>query len=500
MSRHDHVARPRPVPVPPASHLSLLATLMVHPSHTTRVERPEHLDVASQALGYLRSLLAVVGPLRADFRTAFQFHHRTARWGRRSGYQSHGNNSDDASDADQDADEDRLSGRLANQGSLWNRGQDFWSVLGWAMNCSVLHPRRWRYWRTWLAFMLEVMEADWSERERVDLEAGERAGAADEPPVASRQGSIVNMYIDQQSGRRGNFKAMVKALLADGGAISSSAFREVFDREPRGLGSKEPRKRKHGTLDIENDQFGDYLDDDSLSSGASEPPTPAKPRMGRGGGDTVGSTHAGLAESVDLRLRTFRLLYTAVEALGRRGEADQLYDDFSSALKLVPLPLFSLAVPQRPGGPLDPEAHVTLLKDLFRRLLPASSKSPRRVDPEGEEAGALTVAMLRECFAPHAANTVALEDNAKLSLVTESAVQALWACGGGSRAVYSDGLARSVERGIEAREAKTVRRRRTGKARPDPDDLLAQNVLENSSERLRILLGAMEATAASDTD
>lgn len=467
------------VPAPPASHLSLLATLTVHPLHTTRVDKADRLDVPSQALDYLRNLLAIVGPLNADFRMAFQFHH-TTRWNRRSGYHSHGNNSDD--DGDSDPDEDRLSGRLANQSGLWNRSHDFWSTLGWALNCSSLYPHRWRYWKVWLEFMLDVLESDWNERQRFDLDAHEASGNAGDVPLASRQDSMISMYMDQQSGRRGSFKAIIKALLADGGSISSS-FQEIFEKEPRGP-KRESKKRKRETLDLDNDKFGDYFDDDAISSGASEPPTPQKPH------DHRKDTSFGLVESIDLRLRLFKLLSLATYTLGKPGALGELYGEFAAAIKLLPLELFSLLVSQR-ENPLLPETHVTILKELFHLLLPASYKDPGKVDPDGEAHGSLTTCMLEKCFALHSANTVVIEDNAKLSLVVESAVQLLWKC---DSIVYTESLVRAIEQGITARERKT-KKKRTGKGKMDPSDVLAQEVLSNSANRLRLLLGALEATA-----
>ena len=480
----------KPAPVPPASHLSLLATLTIHPLHTTRVDKPDYLDVPSQALDYLRNLLALVGPLNADFRTAFQFHH-TARWNRRGGYHSHGNNSD-ASEGDEDRDEDRLSGRLANQGSLWNRGQDFWSTLGWAFNCSTLYPHRWRYWKVWLEFMLDVLESDWNERERLDLEAHQAQGNAGDAPLTSRRESIISMYMDQQSGRRGSFKVIIKALLADGSSISSTSFREVFDKEPRGR-KKESKKRKREALDLENDKFGDYFDDDSISSGASEPPTPQKPRDQRKK-TSFGSSHPGLVESIHLRLRLFKLLSLATYTLSQPRELHELYDEFSAAIKLLPLELFSLFVSQR-TNPLLPETHVTILKELFRLLLPASHKDPGKVDPDGEATGSLSSLMLERCFVLHPANTAAIEDNAKLSLVVESAIQLLWKC---DSITYTDDFMGAVEKGIAARETKT-KKKRTGRGKTDPGDALAQEVLSNSADRLRLLLGALEATAEAET-
>ncbi|CAJ0553828.1 Ff.00g123400.m01.CDS01 [Fusarium sp. VM40] len=476
----------RPVPVPPASHLALLNTLIIHPLHTTRAEKKDRLDVSSQALDYLRNLLTIVGPINADFRTAFQFS-SAPRWGRRWDQNAQGNDSD-MSDVESNGDDERLQGQLANESSIWNRGQDFWSTLGWAFNCSVLYPKRWRYWKVWLDLMLDVLEADWTERERRDKEAQQANGPESELPRTARSDSIIVMYMDQQNGRQNGAKGFMKALFADGSEISSSAYREVFDKEPRRPRKQSKKRKREQVLDLENDKFGDYYDEESMSSGVSEPPTPQKPKDTRKLG-TAGAHAPGLVESVGVRLRLFKLLSAVTWSLRKPIELHRLYEEYTASLKLLPLPMFSLFACQRPNV-LLPEAHITIAKELFDLLLPNSYKNPSKVDPEGDAQGCLTLPMLEQCFVPHPANTVALEDNAKLSLVVEDAIQLLWACG---LMVYSEKLEEAVEKGIMARETK-AKKRRTGKMKSDETDVLAQDILTNSAERIRVLLEVLKAT------
>ncbi|KAM0204759.1 hypothetical protein ACHAPA_001147 [Fusarium lateritium] len=476
----------KPVPIPPASHLALLNTLIIHPLHTTRAEKKDRLDVSSQALDYLRNLLTIVGPINADFRTAFQFS-SAPRWGRRWDQNAQGNDSD-MSDVDSSGDDERLRGQLANEGSIWNRGQDFWSTLGWAFNCSVLYPKRWRYWKVWLDLMLDVLEADWTERERRDKEAQQANGPESELPRTARNDSIIVMYMDQQNGRQNGAKGFMKALFADGSEISSSAYREVFDKEPRGPRKQSKKRKREQVLDLENDKFGDYYDEESMSSGVSEPPTPQKPKDTRKLG-TAGAHAPGLVESVNIRLRLFKLLSAVTWSLRKPIELHRLYEEYTASLKLLPLPMFSLFACQRPNVLLS-EAHITITKELFDLLLPNSYKNPSKVDPEGDAQGCLTLPMLEQCFTPHPANTVALEDNAKLSLVVEDAIQLLWACG---LMVYSEKLEAAVEKGIMARETK-AKKRRTGKMKSDETDVLAQDILTNSAERIRVLLEVLKAT------
>lgn len=466
--------------MPPPSHLALLNTLIVHPAYTTRVEKHGQ-DVSSLALAYLTDLVTLVGPVNANLRAAFQFH-SIPLWSRRRA------SSSDMDESEDERERDRLEGRLANESSVWNCGQDFWSTVGWAFNCSTLHPHRWRYWKAWLEFMLGVLEADWKERSRLDTVAHDTT-YSDSPPTAMREESIIIMYMKQTNGPQGAFKSIIKALFADGGSLSASAFTEVFDKEPRGPKKDSSNKRKRAdTLDIENDKFGDYFDDEALSSGVSEPPTPEKPRDARMGA-TFGASYPGMVDSIDLRLRLFTLISTATFDLRKRSEINKLYESYASALKVLPLEMFALFISQR-VNPMPTEMHVTTIKELFHLLLPSAYRDPHKVDPENEAEGRLTMTMLEACYACHPANTVGIEDNVKLSLVVESSLQLLWLC---DSLEYTDSFADAVQGGIDARQAK-VKKKRTGKTKAEADDVLAREMLDASGERVQLLLDVLMAT------
>ncbi|KOS17160.1 hypothetical protein ESCO_005990 [Escovopsis weberi] len=485
----------KPVPIPPPRHLALLATITVHPLHTTRAEKLEHLDVPGRALAYLRSVLAAVGPIQADFRTAFQFREPSRR---RRAPAAQDSESDQMS-VGSDVEAGLMRCRMANEASVWEQGKDFWDTVGWAFRCSTAMPHRWRYWRAWLEFMLDVLEADWAERERIDEEALAARGGGEkekEAPTAARKESMMAMYMGQT-----HINSIVKALLVYGEAATAASYSEVFEKEHRGprrpsLSVVGKRKRdrdrdrdRDRELDVANGQFGDYLDDEGLSSGISEPPTPRKPRAKRDG-DVLG---AGMAESVGLRLRLFRLVSAAVFTQERRhGELGLLYAGFAASVAALPVDVFAAVASQRPNALLL-ETHITLTKQLFDKLLPlAAVRSPQRVDPETHRIGGLSAAILEQCYACHAAvGAGEAEPNAKLSLLVESAVQLLWACGG--LAGCADGLAQAVERGIAAREDKVGRRTGRGRGRAEPPEGNAMEVLRLSAERLRVLMGILRS-------
>lgn len=332
---------------------------------------------------------------------------------------------------------------------------------------------------------MDVLEADWNERERRDKEHQRSNGPDAEIPTTSRKESIIRMYMTQQNGRQSGIKGILKALVADGGELSSSAFKEVFEREPRGPRKASNKRKRDQVLDLENDKFGDYFEDESMSSGVSEPPTPQKPKDTRET-PTTSAYSTGMVESISLRLRLFTLLSAATYSTCKRSDLNHLYEEFAASLKLLPLQMFTLFVTQRSNA-LPPEAHITIAKELFHHLLPASYKDPAKVDPDGDADGCLTTPMLEHCYMPYAANTVALDDNAKLSLVVENAIQLLWSL---DMLHYSSSFEKAAEKGIKAREVK-AKKRRTGKIKGDTSDEVALNVLQNSSLRIMILLQAM---------
>ncbi|UKZ54888.1 hypothetical protein TrVGV298_008702 [Trichoderma virens] len=99
--------------------------------------------------------------------------------------------------------------------------------------------------------------------------------------------------------------------------------------------------------------------------------------------------------------------------------------------------------------------------------------------------------MLEQCYVCYPANTVGLEDNAKLSLVVESAIQLLWRF---EMVEHTESFAAAVNKGIEAR-AKKAQKKRTGPRKVDAADSHALNVLNASAERIQTLLEVLEASA-----
>lgn len=300
----SHACAPsKPALVPPPPQLGMLATLAIHPKHTSKLANLEAHDVSSLSLSYLRSVLATVGPVNAKLRDAFVFREDDGPRKRGVRTRRHANSSSPLQGPQDE--EDAISGTTANAGSIWARGQDFWNVLGWAFNCSVLYPHRWRWWKPWLEFMLDVLEADYEERTRLDQERGRKEHFEEHGMLKE---SLLMSYVAPRNHRSNPLRSIVTALFADGNPSSRAIFTEVFSKETK-VASKNKKKRKHSRINLDNDEFGDY--DDDSSTGGSEPPTPENQRTSEKGLYSTSWADTALAESIPLRHRVFALVSLA---------------------------------------------------------------------------------------------------------------------------------------------------------------------------------------------
>lgn len=213
------------------------------------------MQSANDALFYLDHLNALVGPSTSNFTTAFQFvSARASRPDRRR--RTH--NPDSPEDED---DHGRLRLNLANNASLWNQAEDFWSVVGWAFNCSVRHPKRWSRWKLWLTFMLDVLEND--------LEANilaSKAKLAQGDLNASKailSESMLARYLAVVGESRAGKRRVMRAILADGNKKSLAEFGEIWKNETKER--KPPEQRyvdERKKLNVDEGDFGDYMDVD----------------------------------------------------------------------------------------------------------------------------------------------------------------------------------------------------------------------------------------------
>ena len=244
--------KPHQAFIPPPQHLALAATLIVYPSLTTKAKSLERQKGSNAALQYLRNVSQTVDPLSDNFLIAFTFPTlgSTRRFGRGRGTEPES--------PDSDGGERNIKTNVANAASLWARAEDFWHIVGWAFNCSMVWKKRWERWKLWLEVMLDFVETEWAERLRLSEEEG-----ADVEAILTQ--SLIWQYIASQGAEsRTSRRRILRAILAHGSANHIKEFTEVFRNE-----TKERKKEEENTvneqkaLDIENGEFGDYdIDDD----------------------------------------------------------------------------------------------------------------------------------------------------------------------------------------------------------------------------------------------
>ncbi|KAL2870517.1 uncharacterized protein BJX67DRAFT_287300 [Aspergillus lucknowensis] len=435
----SHCESSTPIFVPPPQHLGLAATFLVHPSTTARPKTTEEEEAPNLSLRLLRLLNSLVGPISSQLSAAFSFtHFETSRHGGRrhtepvraaSTTMLTPNGERKPLNLDRDIDTE-----LAHSASVWSRAEDFWHAVGWAFNCSVLHPARWEHWRIWLELMCEVLEDDWDERLRIEREEQSNDARA-------LKDSMIIRYISNSNTGFGRNRRILRSIFADGGANAVNEFREVFHHELKLSQKKTPkgkgRMKREAAVDIEADEYGDfYLTTDhedydtSSSTGGRESKRlrrstmTARPKRNAAATTkptldpaTLGqaSTFAILGDitSLALRQRLLHLLSTVSEALPTHFiDLQDLYHLFVENIRSLPLPIYQAFVSPFALPYFSSAAQTTLCEFILFRLRETAAPA---TDDEY-----LTQSKLENCFLPFAATTSSLSDNAKISIALEA--------------------------------------------------------------------------------
>lgn len=516
---------------PLPQHLALAATFLVHPSTTTRAQSVHEKDAPDVALRLLRLYCAQVNPLEAKLNTAFSFtRSKTSRSGRRY-YEENGPDSDLRHDETKP-----LNLELGKTESLWSRAEDFWHAVGWSFNCSVLYPERWDRWQIWLQFMCEVLADDWLQREKeyfalqeqrretsqstAQEGKSETTGSAiqnqDEGLEILRQ-SLIFQYISAGAGNA-NTRRIIRSIFADGSTASMNEFREVFEKELIPLDPEKDSakaKKRDREVNIEKEQYGDYLNDDSdddptsgisSQSRASTPlegvqrirrskrtrrgtrnaldPTAAEPApeasdagQGHLAHHGSGVSQLGGLESLALRKKLLGILSRVSDHLPNNFiKLDNLYQSFVEHIRHQPLPIFQAFVNPLVLPELDDEAQTTLCEFLLFNIIESAARTSQE--------DRLTAAKLEKCFLPYATATSSVVDNAKFSIILESLVTLL---AGRGWIKQTPALRAAVEKGIKHRTQRALGQQHRGNAYQKKGELDRCWLLE-SGERLLFLI------------
>ncbi|KAI4119995.1 MAG: hypothetical protein LQ345_000254 [Seirophora villosa] len=435
---------PRPAFLPPAQQLALAATLAIHPSLTTRAQSENTLQVSILAIRYLRLVLHLVGPINGKLQDAFAFSTVETSSRRRARRRTTG---DDVGILKDDL--NALDTKLANTGSLWVNAQDFWHVVGWAFNCSLLHQKRWERWSLWLQYMVDVLDQDWALRAHMqeqDANSGEDA----------REGSIIIRYLSRDDTTARQERRIVRAIFAEGSPKSTAEFPEVWRNETKERKKVDDAPKAERKLNIDADNWGDYMKGASSSSDLEDSPPPESPSKTTptGGSTDISDVTApfGGPESLVLRLRLLSLLSMVCAALPHTFTSlPTLYDVFLEHIRPLPLPQFFLVVSPSSMQHFHSAAASCILQVILRSLLASSAPLPRCDD--------VTQETLERCYLPYPANTGSISDNAKVSLCVETLLRLLQKHIG---LEWTESLQEKAEKGIEAREQKA---KKTGKGK-----------------------------------
>ncbi|EPS33365.1 hypothetical protein PDE_08327 [Penicillium oxalicum 114-2] len=519
--------------VPLPQHLGLAATLLVHPSTTTRAKLNEEKEAPDVALRLLRLYSAQINPLKAKYDVAFSFtHSNLSRSGRRY-HEEHGEkNGSELSHSEKRP----LNLPLGTTEAVWSRAEDFWHVVGWAFNCSVLHPERWESWQIWMRYMCEVIEDDWCQREKAYEESQNQpereveTSGLDEAVRRSGRGapqkpdgldifrqSLIFQYISVGT-RNGRARRIMRAIFADGSTASINEFRQVFSKElvsarlQDDTGKSNKRERE---VDIDQDLYGDYMPDDSddepmSGTGASPPrassplddesqvrrskrtrrgtrlasvrtaseiPEPERSPAGQQHHSVGGVSQLGGLGSLGLRKKLLGILSRVSDRLGKDFVGlDELYQHFAENIRRQPLLVFQAFVSPLVLPELDDEAQSTLCEYLVHSMIESAARASH-VDR-------LTDQKLEECFLPFAAAAASALDNAKFSILLEALVTLLASRG---FIKQSPSLKKAVQTGIDRRAQRTQEESHRGHGRKNKD-VLDWSCLLESGERLNFLV------------
>ncbi|KAH8684708.1 hypothetical protein BGZ60DRAFT_367404 [Tricladium varicosporioides] len=480
-----------PAIAPSPYHIELVSCLLIHPRYTTQAPPDERLDLGARSISLLRNILAILGPVNANLDEAFSLDPiittRNLRRGRNTAEH------DDSSGNESEDRPERMQGVIANKGRIRKCAKDFWHIVGWAFNCSIQHPKRWQHWKVWLAYMLDVLDADYTERKEQDEE--KHMDPKKECPYAKLRESILVKYLSMVQGRSSPLKRVVRSVFADGSPDSLKEFPEVFENETKEVKHSGQKRKRANTGEF---KFGDYDDEINYDF---ESPGQSSPMQGDDDEKEEKALeqdpYIGGPETITLRQRLLMLLSKiSADLPDEFVDVRDLYDAFYSSIKSISVPAFSLFLSSSASSQLPVIVLVSLGQLLLLRLLPNTAPRPHRVS--GRDSDELSQEIFERCFFPFSANTSSVADNARVSILVENLFRLyLREC----KRCHASNLREAIETGIVARESKIKgdkRRKDTNRrTKQDESDLLW---LRASGERLRLLVNWVEQHLAEDDD
>lgn len=156
-----------------------------------------------------------------------------------------------------------------------------------------------------------------------------------------------------------------------------------------------------------------------------------------------------------------------------------LYEKFVEKIAQLPASAFSRFI-QSHDSPMNVKVLVLIIRLLMPALLPSSTPQPEDVHPEADEQEAVSACILEKCYLPFAYRTA--ENNAKLSLATETLFRILWIQG---CVPWTPSLQMAAEKGVKERNKKSAPKKTS---RREDGDAVARAILRASGNRLLALV------------
>jgi hypothetical protein len=483
-----------PIYVPPPQHLALAATLAVHSSFTTRTSQTDKRRTAQAALTYLRHVQKHTTVLTAGLARAFVFggSANSGRDQRAKLRRSTARQFEDTNEAEDLSQDDRqIHNPYAQEQSLFRNADDFWSVVGWSLNCSTKHPHRWSVWKPWLEVILSILEDDLNfSKATIEGEAG-------------FQNALVLQYMTGAGGRLINFRRIMRAIFADGSTQSLAEFPEIWRNETRlPKQDSQDKLQKSKQLDIENDEFADYFDAGSDADSTGEPDSSAalskiladdlqdeqetatnnKKSTSSGANPAKPTTWPdGADPTITLRLRLLAQLSSiSFSAPSLSLEPYTLASLIAEFIRPLPIGTFTQYI-LPVTSPFSIDMQVTINEILLKSLVAG--------DTPMDTSASMTQEAFEKWYAPRSAGNAGVVDNAKVSVLVESVLRNLWH----ADCLPVEGrssLGKAVEKGIVAREEKVGSSK--GKMRKNVEsEGAAITMLTTSAGRLRAFLATL---------
>ncbi|KAL2069746.1 hypothetical protein VTL71DRAFT_14425 [Oculimacula yallundae] len=472
----------RPAVAADPHHIELTSALLIHPRPSS--QEAQNAILPSRSIVILRNTLSLLGPRNASLNDAFSFSPLVGS-GKSRGSRNIIKIEDEHSGSDDEDKQEHINGVIANDGRIRRCAKDFWHMVGWAFNCSVRYPRRWKAWKVWLDYMIDVLDADWAEREKKD----EDNSTDDEDSWEMRRQSLLVRYLSHAVGQSYAMKRIVRSAFADGDAESLKDFPEVFSNETKKPKYQSGQKRKRD--EIKGKPLGDHDEDDEAefeSEGTYESPPSAA------GEDTMSDeTWLGDMHSMALRQRVIMLLSRVSYYIPDCFASLQgVYDEIYQCTIRLPLPAFTLFMSTTESSQMPRDVFVSLAQLLLVRLLPASAPAPHTVEDRDDDG--MTQQMLERCFLPFSASNSSVTDNGRVSILVENFLRILVKTGGCG---YTPSIKAAVEKGILARENKVLKgdkRKKESDARSKVDDGDFY-LLKASGQRMRCQIAILKQAA-----